>query len=200
MQLESSLEEKNVLIKEVHHRVKNNMQLISSILALKSYDLEDDKSKAIFNEVNDRIKAMSVIHDKLYTFYNVSEINIGEYLQHIAQELQILQGSSTIAIEVDSEYIILDVEKALLIGLMVSEMVGNAIKHGFEIGQEGRISIRFSKEGDKFLLRVLNDGKKIQGKVLESSTGLGVSLVKTFVKQLGGTVEVDSENGLRANF
>ncbi len=200
MQLESSLEEKNVLIKEVHHRVKNNMQLISSILALKSYDLEDDKSKAIFNEVNDRIKAMSVIHDKLYTFYNVSEINIGEYLQHIAQELQILQGSSSIAIEVDSEYIILDVEKALLIGLMVSEMVGNAIKHGFEVGQEGRISILFSKEEDKFLLRVLNNGRKIQGEVLESSTGLGVSLVKTFVKQLGGTVEVDNENGLRANF
>lgn len=200
MQLESSLEEKNVLIKEVHHRVKNNMQLISSILALKSYDLEDDKSKVIFNEVNDRIKAMSVIHDKLYTFYNVSEINIGEYLQHIAQELQILQGSSAITIHVESEHVILDVEKALLIGLMVSEMVGNAIKHGFEVGQEGKISIFFSKSDNKFVLRVLNDGKRIKGKVLESSTGLGVSLVKTFVKQLGGSVEVDSENGLRANF
>ncbi len=200
MQLESSLEEKNVLIKEVHHRVKNNMQLISSILALKSYDLEDDKSKAIFNEVNDRIKAMSVIHDKLYTFYNVSEINIGEYLQHIAQELQILQGSASITIDVESEHIILDVEKALLIGLMVSEMVGNAIKHGFKVGQEGKIFILFSKLDGKFILRVLNDGKKIKGKVLESSTGLGVSLVKTFVKQLGGTVEVDEDNGLRANF
>ncbi|MEP1035276.1 PAS domain S-box protein [Ekhidna sp.] len=200
MRLESSLEEKNILIKEVHHRVKNNMQLISSILALKSYDLDDDKSKAIFNEVNDRIKAMSVIHDKLYTFNNVSEINIGEYLQHIAQELQILQGSSSISIEVESEKIILDVEKALLIGLMVSEMVGNALKHGFKVGQQGKISILFSKEPGHFLLRVLNDGEKMQEQLLESSTGLGVSLVKTFVKQLGGKVEVDSENGLRASF
>lgn len=200
MQLESSLEEKNVLIKEVHHRVKNNMQLISSILALKSYDLEDDKAKSIFNEVNDRIKAMSVIHDKLYTFYNVSEINIGEYLDHIAKELQILQGSSTIIIEVDSEKIILDIEKALLIGLMVSEMVGNALKHGFKVGQEGKISILFNKEEDKFVLRVLNNGKKMKPEVLQSSTGLGVSLVKTFVKQLGGLVEVDKENGLKASF
>lgn len=198
--LESSLEEKNILIKEVHHRVKNNMQLISSILALKSYDLVDDKSKVIFNEVNNRIKAMSVIHDKLYTFYNVSEINIGEYLEHIAQELQILQGSALITIQVESEKIILDVEKALLIGLMVSEMVSNALKHGFEIGQAGKISIIFSKKEGNFILRVINDGKKMKAGVLESSTGLGVSLVKTFVKQLGGTVEVDTENGFKANF
>lgn len=198
--LESSLEEKNILIKEVHHRVKNNMQLISSILALKSYDLEDDKSKAIFNEVNDRIKAMSVIHDKLYTFYNVSEINICEYLEHIAQELQILQGSATISIEVKSEQIILDIEKALLIGLMVSEMVGNAIKHGFEVGETGTISIVFSQPKDHFILRVLNDGKKMDEGMLESSSGLGVSLVKTFVKQLGGTVDLDEENGLIARF
>lgn len=200
MELESSLEEKNVLIKEVHHRVKNNMQLISSILALKSYDLEDDRSKAIFNEVNDRIKAMSVIHDKLYTFYNVSEINIGEYLEHIAQELQILQGSSTITIEVISARIILDIEKALLIGLMVSEMVGNAIKHGFKVGQEGKISIVFEKEAEAFTLRVLNNGKKMESGMLESSNGLGVSLVKTFVKQLGGIVDLDPENGLKARF
>ncbi|MEO9482262.1 MAG: PAS domain S-box protein [Ekhidna sp.] len=199
-QLESSLEEKNVLIKEVHHRVKNNMQLISSILALKSYDLEGDKAKAIFNEVNDRIKAMSVIHDKLYTFNNVSEINISEYLEHIAQELQILQGSSVIKIEVKSDKIILDVEKALLIGLMVSEMVGNALKHGFEVGQPGKISILFTRKKGSYTLRVLNNGKKLRPETLESSTGLGISLVKTFVKQLGGGVEVDKENGLKANF
>ena len=202
-QLEKSLDEKNVLIKEVHHRVKNNMQLISSILALKSYELDNDKSRAIFNEVNDRIKAMAVIHDKLYTFYNVSEINVGEYLNHIAKELQVLQGTSNIRIEVITRRIILDVEKALLIGLMVSEMVANAVKHGFKKDQNGTITIHFVKQGrgKKFTLRVLNDGKKMEPNILESSTGLGVSLVKTFVKQLGGTVEVDEkDNGLKATF
>lgn len=201
MQLESSLEEKNILIKEVHHRVKNNMQLISSIMALKSYDLDDDKSKAIFNEINDRIKAMSVIHDKLYTFYNVSEIDIAEYLRHIASELQVLQGSSGITIDVKASKAILDVEKALLIGLMVSEMVNNAIKHGFQKDQVGKVTIHFGKKDKKLLLRVLNDGEKLTADMLESRTGLGISLIKTFVKQLEGTLELDDrENGLKVIF
>ncbi|MEO9869864.1 PAS domain S-box protein [Ekhidna sp.] len=198
--LESSLEEKNVLIKEVHHRVKNNMQLISSILALKSYDLDDDKSKGIFEEVNDRIKAMSVIHDKLYTFYNVSEINIGEYLNNIASELQILHGASGVSIEVKSAQVIMDVEKALLIGLMVSEMVSNAVKHSFKKEQNGRIRIHLVKLGEENILKVLNDGSRIEKDVLNSNTGLGISLIRTFVKQLNGKVEPDNENGFRVYF
>lgn len=201
MQLETSLEEKNILIKEVHHRVKNNMQLISSIMALKSYDLEDENSKSIFNEVNDRIKAMSVIHDKLYTFYNVSEIDIGEYLRHIASELQVLQGSANITIEVKAEKIIMDVEKALLIGLMVSEMVNNAIKHGYEKDQEGHVTIQFAKKEKKLLLSVLNDGKLLTQDILDNSTGLGISLIKTFSKQLYGTLQLDDkQNGLKVIF
>ena len=200
MQLESSLDEKNILIKEVHHRVKNNMQLISSILALKSYDLKDDHSKAIFEEVNLRIKAMSVIHDNLYTFNNVSEIDVGEYLKSISSKLQIIQGTSEIEIHVDSENIILDVEKALLIGLVVSELVGNAIKHGFANRKGGKINITFSREKDTHILLVLNNGKKIPANVLDSSTGLGVSLVKTFVNQLNGKVEVTQKNGFKVSF
>ncbi len=199
-QLESSLEEKNILIKEVHHRVKNNMQLISSILALKSYELDNEKSKQIFEEINDRIKAMAVIHDKLYTFYNVSEIDIAEYLNHIANELQIILSSSMFTVKVDSERIVLDVEKALLIGLMVSEMVGNAVKHGFKEKEAGKVSIFFSKVEEDYVLRVLNNGEKLEPEVLNKSTGLGISLIKTFSKQLGGTVEVDDQNGFKATF
>ena len=200
MRLESSLEEKNVLIKEVHHRVKNNLQLISSILALKSYDLEDNRSKDIFNEVNDRIKAMSVIHDKLYTFYNVSEINLSEYLDHIASELQILLGSTDVILKVESETIVLDVEKALLIGLMVSELVANAVKHGFGPKKEGVVRILFNIEEGRYVLRVLNDGNKLPKDVLDKNTGLGISLLKTFAKQLRGEVMVDDNNGFRVNF
>ncbi|WP_425392743.1 PAS domain-containing sensor histidine kinase [Ekhidna sp.] len=199
-QLESSLEEKNILIKEVHHRVKNNMQLISSILALKSYELENEKAKAIFEEINDRIKAMAVIHDKLYTFYNVSEINLSEYLNHIANELHIIMSSSNFSIEVISDQIVLDVEKALLIGLMVSEMVGNAVKHGFKKMEKGEIKILFTKKSGEHLLRVINNGEQLTPDVLNKSTGLGISLIKTFAKQLGGIVEVDEENGFKTKF
>lgn len=200
VELEASLDEKNVLIKEVHHRVKNNMQLISSIMALKSYDLKDDHSKAIFEEVNNRIKAMSVIHDKLYTFYNVSEIDVNEYLQHIAQELQVLLGTSAIRIEVESEKVIMTVDRALLIGLMVSELVSNAIKHSYKGGKEGIIKITFTGDGDKNTLLVLNDGNVVPEDALASKTGLGVSLIKTFVKQLHGEIQVDPRNGFKVDF
>lgn len=199
-ELEGSLEEKNILIKEVHHRVKNNMQLISSIMALKSYDLEDDASKAIFEEVNNRIKAMSVIHDKLYTFYNVSEIDVREYLLHIAQELQILLGSSSIKLEVVSDEIIMNVDRALLIGLMVSELVSNAIKHGFKDLDGGKIIIEFFHKKESYQLSVFNNGHKVPEDALLKKTGLGVSLIKTFVKQLHGEVSVDSRNGFTVAF
>lgn len=199
-ELEASLEEKNILIKEVHHRVKNNMQLISSIMALKSYDLKDEESKIIFEEVNNRIKSMSVIHDKLYTFYNVSEIDVSEYLQHIAQELQILLGSSSIKILVDSDRVIMNVDRALLIGLMVSELVSNAIKHGFSETDKGNITMEFKQDSNGYVLSVLNNGRKVPKDALDNNTGLGVSLIKTFVKQLHGEVEVDQRNGFRVMF
>ncbi|NQZ74506.1 MAG: PAS domain S-box protein [Ekhidna sp.] len=198
--LEESLEEKNVLIKEVHHRVKNNMQLISSILALKSYELDSDLSKAIFEEINDRIKAMAVIHDKLYTFYNVSEIDISEYLNHLAKELQTILLSSNFVIEVESDPVVFDVEKALLMGLIVSEMVGNAVKHGFKNRTDGIVSVRFGKSDQGHLLSVVNNGERVPQDVVDSSTGLGISLIKTFTKQLKGKLSYDEGNGLKVHF
>ena len=199
-ELTGSLDEKNLLIKEVHHRVKNNMQLISSIMALKSYDLKDDESKMIFEEVNNRIKAMSVIHDKLYTFYNVSEIDLSEYLTNIAQELQVLLGTNRVQIKVSAEEVVMNVDRALLIGLIVSELVSNAIKHSLKASAEGKIDILFSEDDGANTLIVLNDGEKIPLDALTKKTGLGVSLIKTFAKQLSGEVEVDKRNGFRIRF
>lgn len=200
LELENSLDEKNVLIKEVHHRVKNNMQLVSSILALKSYELRDEDSKKIFKEVNDRIKAMSIIHDKLYTFYNVSEINISEYLNSIAEELRILFGTEEIKLNIDAEEIIFDVDKALTIGLIISELVSNAFKHSFKKKRNGTISISFNKEGSRYSLAIINDGDPIPEDALSRTSGLGMSLIRTFVKQLVGTVAVDERNGFRVDF
>lgn len=198
--LETSLDEKNILIKEVHHRVKNNMQLISSILALKSYELDSEKSKKVFEEVNDRIKAMAVIHDKLYTFYNVSEIDIKEYLIHIANELHIILSSSAFTVEVEAEQVIFDVEKALLIGLIVSEMVGNAVKHGFKNVTKGVVTIYFQKYQGGYVLKVLNNGHEMDDDVLNKETGLGISLIKTFAKQLGGELSIESKKGFKVYF
>lgn len=201
LKLESSLEEKNILLKEVHHRVKNNMQLVSSILALKSYDLVDDKSKEVFAEINERIKSMAVIHDQLYKFYNVSEINISEYLNHIARELSILMGSEGREIKVSSVDKLFEVDKVLLFGLIVSELVSNAFKHSFRNEDEGLVEIIFESNGKQNILSVINNGEKMDQSILNNkSSGLGMSLIKTFAKQLNGSLSLSERNGFEVQF
>ncbi|MEP5614317.1 MAG: histidine kinase dimerization/phosphoacceptor domain -containing protein, partial [Cyclobacteriaceae bacterium] len=201
LKLETSLEEKNVLLKEVHHRVKNNMQLVSSILALKSYELEDANAKKLFGEINDRIRSMAVIHDQLYKFYNVSEINISDYLNHIARELRILLGSKNTDILVDADDKVFEVDKVLLFGLIVSELVSNAFKHSFNVKEHGNVRIIFKNKGKVNSLSVLNDGEKVPENILrEKSAGLGISLIKTFAKQLNGELTLSEENGFQIVF
>ena len=201
--LEQSLSEKDILIKEVHHRVKNNMQMISSILALKALDLTDQESKNIFDDCTVRIKSMAVVHDQLYRFYNVSEISISEYLHHLLSGLNALMGGQTGAyvIDIEADEFKMDVDIALLCGLIVSELVANAFKHGFKGQNEGRIQVIFKKEGDKKKLLVTNTGNEIPDDVLEiKTTSLGMSLIKTFTTQLNGTLSKPDNNGLLIEF
>ena len=202
LKLENSLEEKNVLLKEVHHRVKNNMQLISSILALKSYDLRDPESQSIFSEINERIKSMAIIHDQLYKFYNVSEINISEYLNHIADELRVLLGQEKAVIHVEAEDKLFDVDKMLLLGFIVSELVSNAFKHSFKNITNGIVRIIFkSNEKKENYLAVLNSGEPIPSDILEKNTmSLGISLIKTFTTQLNAVLTLSKDNGIEIRF
>ena len=200
-ELEVSLEEKNILIREVHHRVKNNMQLISSIMALKAYDLKDEESKAIFDEINTRIKAMSVIYDRLYKFYNVSEIDIKDFLSHISKDLGTLLGISTIDLKVDIIREVFSIDHALILGLMVVEMVTNAVKHSFEKLSEGEINIVLTRESsDKLTLSVTNNGSKIAPDVLTGAPGIGISMIKTFARQLKGDLSLHEDNGFKVEF
>jgi PAS domain S-box-containing protein len=201
VKLETSLEEKNVLLKEVHHRVKNNMQLISSILALKSYDMKDHDAKRLFFEINERIKSMAVIHDQLYKFYNVSEINISDYLNHIASELRILLGTNETEVIVEADDVVFEVDKVLLFGLIISELVANAFKHSLKEKKHGNVHIIFKRNNGKNRLSVLNNGKTIPETILsEESGGLGISLIKTFTKQLKGELTLSDENGFQIDF
>ncbi|MEM6734880.1 MAG: histidine kinase dimerization/phosphoacceptor domain -containing protein [Bacteroidota bacterium] len=200
-ELETSLDEKNILVKEIHHRVKNNMQLISSILALKAHDLKDENSKILFKEINTRIKTMSVIYDRLYKFHSVSEIDIKDFLTNIAQQLYVLLSTSEIAINVEVIPENVTIDQALLIGLIVSEMVSNAIKHSFGERSKGTIEIQLNKRKQgKYYLSVTNDGRKISNNVLSGNIGLGLSLIKTFAKQLNGTLSIDEKNGFKVEF
>ncbi len=201
--LEQSLSEKDILIKEVHHRVKNNMQMISSILSLKSLDLEDEGSKRVFDDCTVRIKSMAVVHDQLYRFYNVSEIDISEYFHHLLSGLNALMGgrSGDYVIDIKADEFKMDVDMALLCGLIVSELVANAFKHGFKGHKEGLINVSFKIRDDKRILTVTNTGNRMPDDVLEIKTSsLGMSLIKTFTTQLGGKLEIHPDNGLQITF
>ena len=199
--LEQSLDEKNILIREVHHRVKNNMQLISSIMALKAYSVKDEESKEVFEEINTRIKAMSVIYDRLHKFYNVSEIDINEFLTQVTKELGILLGVKSIQLNIKIINESMSIDQALILGLIVSEMVSNAIKHSFDQIDEGEILIQLGRSAEeKLFLSITNNGKKIAEDVLSNKTGIGISMIKTFVRQLKGELLLESINGFRVEF
>lgn len=202
-QLEESLAEKDVLIKEVHHRVKNNMQMISSILSLKSLDLKDQESKNIFDECTLRIKSMAVVHDQLYRFYNVSEIDISDYLEHLLSGLNALMSGSekNYQINVSSDRFLMNVDMALLCGLIISEIVANAFKHGFKDTSDGQVNVVFKLHNDCKELTVTNSGEKIPSDILtRKTTSLGLSLIKTFGRQLGGELSIHEDNGLTLLF
>ena len=202
-QLENSLEEKDILIKEVHHRVKNNMQMISSILSLKSLELTDTDSKKVFNDCTTRIKSMAMVHDQLYRFNNVSEIDISEYLNHLLSGLHSLMGgsASNFIVNVEADECAMNVDQALLCGLIVSELVANAFKHGFDENHTGAVTVKFQELNGNKSLSVTNTGSNIPKDILEIRTSsLGMSLIKTFVKQLDGTLSLRPDNGLQVNF
>ncbi len=200
-QIEASLKEKDILVKEVHHRVKNNMQMISSILALKALDLNDKESKLIFDECTLRIKSMAVVHDQLYRFYNVSEIEISEYLDHLLSGLNALLGGKEFVINVEADSSKMNVDTALLCGLIVSELVANAFKHGFKDLDSGSVTVKFIRNQADSVLEVTNTGHEIPDDVLERKlSSLGLSLIKTFTTQLDGKLTLHEENGFRVIF
>lgn len=202
-ELEKSLEEKDILVKEVHHRVKNNMQMISSILSLKSLDLTDPMSKEIFDECTLRIKSMAVVHDQLYRFYNVSEIEIADYLDHLLSGLNALMAGSggDFRINIKSDEYKMSVDIALLCGLIISEIVANAFKHGFNDLPTGEVNVLFEANENQLTLSVTNTGHPIPTNVLEHRTSsLGMSLIKTFASQLGGKIALHPDNGFKLNF
>jgi len=198
-ELESSLEEKNILIREVHHRVKNNMQVISSLLSLKSLELKESSSQNVFENIYKRIKSMAAIHDKLYTFYNVSEVNVSEYLSNIKDEMQIIFDRMDIDVNVSSDNVKINIDRALLLGLVASEIISNAFMHSFPNQKAGKIDI-FFKSGESSTMEIINNGKEIPKDILSEGKGIGMTLVRTFVSQLHGEISIHEQNGFRISF
>ncbi|MBE0584784.1 MAG: HAMP domain-containing protein, partial [Desulfofustis sp.] len=146
-QLQKSLEEKEILLREIYHRTKNNMLVIISMLNLQTMEIQDSQVRTVFQEMEDRIRAMALVHEKLYQSQNLSEIDMGSYVREISQSLVVnMSSDERIELRVDIESMVLNIDYAVPLGLVVNEIVTNSLKHAFPGGRSGIIAIRLRQD------------------------------------------------------
>ncbi|MBL0174464.1 MAG: PAS domain S-box protein [Ignavibacteria bacterium] len=196
--LRDSLREKEVMLKEIHHRVKNNLQVISSLLSLQSDTIEDPVDQELFKESENRVRSMAVIHEKLYQSKDLALIDFGDYLLNITSWLfRSYHMTERVTCTVVAQDVSLGIDAAIPCGLIINELVSNALKYAFPDGREGKLSVVFAR-GDEGQLRltVSDDGIGMASDIsMENSKTLGLRLISILIRQLGGTVQLDGSNG-----
>jgi PAS domain S-box-containing protein len=197
--LKASLEEKELLLKEIHHRVKNNMQVISSIFSLQSQYVQDPQVLAILTESRNRISSMALIHEKLYQCNNFVKIDFAEYIQSLTRNLftSYDADSSLIQLTLDIADVALSIDSAIPCGLLTNELISNCLKHAFPEGKAGKIAIALATHSDNHLtLMVRDSGIGLPSDFsLEKNTSLGLRLVKVLTRQLSGQLEMYNDGG-----
>jgi len=196
-QLEGSLRERDVLLQEVHHRVKNNLQLICSLINVQARKLEQTAARDVLAECKRRVEAIGLIHEQLYQSRNYASVPFSEYARSLASNIvHAADASSSIALECDLEAVALPVDKAISCGLIVNELITNALKHAFPEGSGGRIRIQLHRAADAMVtLSVSDSGIGKAPRFNELTTSLGTQLVKTLTEQLEGTVATSVDGG-----
>ncbi len=194
--IEKSLEERESLLKEIHHRVKNNLQIIASLLYLQSGKFENEDFKKVLEEGQGRVRSMALIHQKLYENEDLKSIPFGEYLQELVSEIRASFGMNNIELNIEAKNIYFDVDTAVPLGLIVNEMATNAFKYAFDKEQKGNISIFLTEKDGEYLLNVKDDGKGIPDEIdIRKTKSLGLRLVRMLSQQLEGDFEFQSDNG-----
>ena len=195
--INKSLEEKNTLLKEIHHRVKNNLQLVSSLLTLQSRGIEDEKAIEAINVSKSRVRSMALIHQDLYSRDNLRGIGMKNYIENLSQELfatyQI--GHQNIILELDIDDVYLDVDTIIPIGLIINELMANALKFAFAGQDDGMLKISFTEKNNKLVLDVIDNGVGLGEQKVKRSNSFGNKLIKTLTAQLNGEVNIDGRNG-----
>ena len=196
-QIRRSLHEKEVLLREIHHRVKNNMQIISSLLNLQAAGTIDAHAKEILKESQQRVRSMALIHENLYQADNFSNIDLNDYIRSIVVNLFHSYNRNEIRSDISVVPLRLNLDAAIPCGLIVNELVSNALKYAFPSDQRGTITISVSiTEMHIVLLDVSDDGVGMPAAFsIESVQTLGLQLVRSLVQQLHGSFSITGEKG-----
>ncbi|HEY1038695.1 MAG TPA: PAS domain S-box protein [Bacteroidia bacterium] len=199
-ELTNSLREKDILLKEVHHRVKNNLQVISSILNLQSTYVKDEKTLYILRECQNRIKSMAFIHEALYQNKNFSEIPFNEYLTMLVKNLFHSYNINNVNIKLnfDIDEVFLNLDTSIPCGLIVNELVSNSFKYAFPDEKQGFIFISLKQKNNDVTLIIKDNGAGLPNEVdFRNTESLGLQLVVTLVEQIGGNIKLDNTNGTK---
>ncbi len=197
--IKDSLREKEVLLREIHHRVKNNLQVMSSLLRLQARYVKSANPDELFRAAENRIRSMALVHEKLYASRFLSNLNIDEYVKSLVNTLKASYGieSSRVLFKQDIAGIELDLDTAMPVGFIVTELISNCFRHAFPDGREGKITISLRPLAeDRFILVVNDDGVGMKGEVdLDHPTSFGLHLVQTLTQQMDGAMELTTGKG-----
>ncbi|HMB19567.1 MAG TPA: histidine kinase dimerization/phosphoacceptor domain -containing protein, partial [Spirochaetota bacterium] len=197
--LRKSLDDKVILLREIHHRVKNNFQIITSLLNLQARNTDNPDINRYFSTIYNRIRSMALVHEKLYHSENIASLDFNSYIHSLVSELkQAYSRNSNIDIQVKGEKIHLTLDQAVSCGLIINELISNALKYAFvESTGFGEIIVSLSSNGNGFKkISVCDNGIGIPDKVIKESTGtLGMQLVHLLTEQMNGSLRIENTNG-----
>lgn len=195
-----SLKEKELLLKEIHHRVKNNLQIIVSLLKLQSKFVFDPRDLEIFNKSRSRVETMALIHEKLYKSQDISQIDLGNYIKdlvlHLLKAYSVNSPNTEFSINADNLFVTIDT--AIPCGLIVNELINNILKHAFPDGYRGKIQLNLYRAEENIILEVLDNGIGLPENVeFDNNDSLGMQLIDTLVKQIDGIIEITRGSGTK---
>ncbi|RBQ27452.1 sensor histidine kinase [Arcobacter sp. CECT 9188] len=203
LELQQSLNEKDVLLKEIHHRVKNNMEIISSLLAMQLRRAEDHKVKYILKQAKSRINTMALVHEFLYLGENLAYINLKDYIQKLVQDIKDLYISQNTELNVDLhiDKLIFSTNRCIQIGMIIHELCVNSLKYAFKEDRYNLLCIHIKKIEDKVNVKIRDNGEGLDNiNSLYKSESIGMQLIHSIVEnQLDGTIEFKNNKGLEVN-
>ena len=192
--------ENELLLKEIHHRVKNNLEVVSSLLALQSAQLSDQNTIDAMQETQNRVNSIGIVHQKLYQGENLGAIEMKGYFLNLGENIIDTFGANhKVALDLAMDKLNVDIDMAVPLGLIVNELLTNTLKYAFKEGQKGLIKISLQKQADGLLhLEVADNGAGKSGMV--KGTGFGSQLITLLTRQLNGNMREDNTNGMRVVF
>jgi len=194
--LRRSVAEKEVLLREIHHRVKNNMQIMSSLLALQAGTVSNERAREALRESRDRVRAMSRVHEQLYQTEDVARIDMGRYIRSLTGHLSQSFGADVVTTHVKVRDVSLDIDNAVPCGLIINELVSNAFAHAFPNRSDGKITVSLDSTDGTYQLCVRDDGVGLPAHLdPDHPASLGLRLVHLLARQLNGSVCVDIQQG-----